>query len=354
MLLGHALRVTPFFSFAPHRSPETRALVKRPSRKSDVVFEPVMCSRSMRELDRTLSAIAPKQVAVSLVGESGTGKEVLARRIHDLSPRHAAPFIPINCAAVPETLFESELFGHEKGSFTGATERMRGKIEPAHGGTLFLDEIGDMPLGVQGKLLRFLENQRFMRVGGSEKISVDVRLISATLRPLEEEVKAGRFRGDLYYRIQGIQLDVPPLRARQEDLVALIQQLLAQLSSRHGVAPVRLTRAALVLLRGYSWPGNIRELRNVLEFVAVLRAGKRVRVEDLPPLLLSKVSASAPARAHPATSCLEVSLDQPLRRSVTSIIEAALALESGNQLRTARRLGISTRTIQRHLATAPR
>jgi DNA-binding NtrC family response regulator len=167
---------------------------------------------------------------------------------------------------------------------------MRGKIEPAHGGTLFLDEIGDMPLAVQGKLLRFLENQKFMRVGGSEKISVDVRLVSATLRPLEREVQAGRFRGDLYYRIQGVQLEVPPLRSRQADLAPLVQQLLLQLASRHGVAPVKLTRSALAVLRRYSWPGNIRELRNVLELVAVLRAGKRVRVEDLP-------RASAPRRS---------------------------------------------------------
>jgi len=313
-----------------------------------------MCSRSMRELDRMLRAIAPKQVAISLVGESGTGKEVLARRIHDLSARHSGPFIPINCAAVPEALFESELFGHEKGSFTGATERMRGKIEPAHGGTLFLDEIGDMPLGVQGKLLRFLENQKFMRVGGSEKISVDVRIVCATLRPLEEEVKAGRFRGDLYYRIQGIQLQVPPLRARQADLAPLIQQLLAQLSSRHGSEPVKLTRAALAQLRSYPWPGNIRELRNVLELVAVLRAGKRARVEDLPPVLRSRpFGAASPASPRPAAGNLEVPLDQPLRRSVAQIIQAALTLENGNQSRAARRLGISSRTIQRHLAGAP-
>jgi DNA-binding NtrC family response regulator len=328
--------------------------MRRTHRTTDVVFEPILRSRSMRDLDRTLRAIAPKQIAVSLIGESGTGKEVLARRIHDLSARRSGPFIPINCAAVPEALFESELFGHEKGSFTGATERMRGKIEPAHGGTLFLDEIGDMPLGVQGKLLRFLENQKFMRVGGSEKISVDVRLVCATLRPLEDEVKAGRFRGDLYYRIQGIQLEVPPLRARQADLAPLIQQLLAQLSSRHGVEPVTLTRAALAQLRSHAWPGNIRELRNVLELVAVLRAGKRVRAQDLPAALRSKANGADPAACPGlAPANLEVPLDQPLRRSVEQIIHAALALEDGNQSRAARRLGISSRTIQRYLAGAP-
>ena len=321
-------------------------------RRQSRPLEPILLSRSMRELDRTLRAVAPKDVAVSLVGESGTGKEVLARRIHALSPRQAGPFTPINCAAVPEALFESELFGHEKGSFTGATERMRGKIEPAHGGTLFLDEIGDMPLSVQGKLLRFLENQKFMRVGGSEKISVDVRLVCATLRPLEEEVKAGRFRADLFYRVQGIQLEVPPLRERPADLAPLIRQLLGQLSARHGLELARLTRPALAALRRHAWPGNIRELRNVLELAAVLRAGKRVRVEDLPATL--RVAApAAPARAAATGALLELTLDQPLRRSISQIIEATLELEQGNQSRTARRLGVSSRTIQRYLAATP-
>jgi len=307
-----------------------------------------MRSRCMREVDRTLRAVAPREVSVSIVGESGTGKEILARRIHDLSARRAGPFIPINCAAVPEALFESELFGHEKGSFTGASERARGKIEPAHGGTLFLDEIGDMPLAVQGKLLRFLENQKFMRVGGSEKISVDVRVVSATLRPLAAEVEAGRFRADLYYRIQGVQLDVPPLRERGADLLPLVRQLTAQLSARHGLEPVRLSRSALALLESHRWPGNIRELRNVLERLALLRPGKRVRVEDLPAALRDRERAAAAPAVRSAR--LEVSLDRDLRTSVGDIIRAALALEDGNQTRAARRLGISARTIQRHLS----
>ena len=326
--------------------------MRRSARPADVVFQPVMRSRAMRELDSTLRAVAAKQIAISLVGESGSGKEVLARRIHELSPRRSGPFVPINCAAVPEALFESELFGHEKGSFTGATERMKGKIEPAHGGTLFLDEIGELPMAGQAKLLRFLENQKFTRVGGSEKISVDVRVVSATLRPLEEDVRSGRFRADLFYRIQGIQLQVPPLRERQADLGPLIQQLLAQLAARHGLEPVRLTRATQALLRHYSWPGNIRELRNVLELVAVLRAGKRVRPEDLPATLHGLASAPQEAQRLPAARSLEVSLDQPLRRSVAQIIQAALALENANQTRAARRLGISARTIQRHLTGA--
>src|SRR5690349_14111174 len=178
----------------------------------------------MRQVEQVLRAVAGKEVIVTLVGESGAGKEVLARRIHELSERRTGPFVPINCAAIPEALFESELFGHERGAFTGATERALGKIQASAGGTLFLDEIGEMPMNVQAKLLRFLENRKFMRVGGTTKISVDSRLISATLRPLEQDVQAGRFRPDLYYRIQGITLTVPPLRDRHADLAPLVQQ----------------------------------------------------------------------------------------------------------------------------------
>src|SRR5579863_9736595 len=198
-------------------------------RQIDVVFEPVMASTAMRQLDRVLRTVAPKDVTVTLIGESGTGKEVLARRVHELSARRGGPFVPINCAAIPEALFESELFGHEKGAFTGASERAHGKIEAAGGGTLFLDEIGEMPLGVQAKLLRFLEGRRFMRVGGSTKINVDTRLVCATLRPIEAEVKAGRFRADLFYRIQGISLRVPALRERPGDITPLVQQFVAEL-----------------------------------------------------------------------------------------------------------------------------
>jgi DNA-binding NtrC family response regulator len=334
--------------------PPGGGLMKRRRASSDVVFEPILRSPAMRRLDRMLRTLAPKEVGVSLVGESGTGKEILARRIHDLSPRRTGPFVPINCAAVPEALFESELFGHEKGSFTGATELMRGKLEPAHGGTLFLDEIGDMPLSAQGKLLRFLENQKFMRVGGATKISVDVRVVCATLRPLEEEIAQGRFRGDLYYRIQGIKLEVPPLRERQADLRPLIEQLLSQLGAKHGTLPVRMSRAALAALRRYAWPGNIRELRNVLELVALLRAGKLVRVEDLPTALRqASLAPNDPSPESPvasrARSSIEVPLDQPLRESQAQIIAAVLEREAGNRSRAAQQLGISVRTIQRHL-----
>lgn len=325
-------------------------------RQIDVVFEPVMASAAMRQLDRVLRTVAPKDVTVTLIGESGTGKEVLARRVHELSARRSGPFVPINCAAIPEALFESELFGHEKGAFTGASGRAHGKIEAASGGTLFLDEVGEMPLAVQAKLLRFLEGRRFMRVGGNTKISVDTRLVCATLRPLHEEVQAGRFRGDLFYRIQGITLKVPLLRERPADIGPLVQQFVGELSAKHGVRPPRVGRRTLSVLKSYEWPGNVRELRNAVEFLCVLRGGRLARPRDLPEL----VRDAAPKPEHPPDpglgddETLQVSLTRPLDETVERILAAALALEGGNRSRTARRLGLSLRTLQRYAARGPR
>lgn len=329
-----------------------------PRRPLDVVFEPVMCSAAMRELDRVLRVVAVKDIAVTLVGKSGSGKEVLARRIHQLSDRRTGPFVPINCAAIPDSLFESELFGHERGAFTGANQRSLGKVEVANGGTLFLDELGEMPLAVQAKLLRFLEHRRFMRVGGTTKIDVDARLLCATSRPLDRDVASGRFRDDLFYRIQGVTLAVPPLRERRADIVPLVRQFVAELSARHSVTPPHLTRAALTRLQGYDWPGNVRELKSVIELCCLLRAGRPVRLEDLPAALQPAGSELAgdralPNRAAASPRSLTISLDDPLARILRQVLEAALALEDGNRSRAARRLGISVRTIQRHLALEP-
>ncbi|APR87447.1 Flagellar regulatory protein FleQ [Minicystis rosea] len=310
----------------------------------------MMKSSAMRRLDDVLKSVAPKDVAVTLIGESGTGKEVLARRIHELSDRRKGPFIPINCAAIPESLFESELFGHEKGAFTGAVERARGKVEAAEAGTLFLDEVGEMPLAMQAKLLRFLENRRFMRVGGSVKVQANVRLLFATLRPLEDEVREGRFRADLYYRIQGITITVPPLRERAPDIGSLLAQFLTQLSAKHGANVPRLSRGAKAALLAYAWPGNVRELRNVVEMLCLLRGGKQVRVRDLPPVLQQAAAQQSAPALPPADGALTISLDEPLDRLVAQIIDAAIALEHGNRARAAARLGISVRTIQRHAA----
>jgi len=307
-----------------------------------------MRSAAMRRLDRTLKLVAAKDVAITLMGESGTGKEVLARRIHELSERRRGPFVPINCAAIPEALFESELFGHERGAFTGASERAKGKVEAAATGTLFLDEIGEMPLPMQAKLLRFLENRRYMRVGGTTKLDADVRLLFATLRPLEEDVRTGRFRADLYYRIQGIVLEIPPLRARQADIGPLTEQFVQQLCSRHGTAPPKLTRSTKLALATYPWPGNVRELRNVVEMLCLLRSGSTVRVADLPATLRKPPRGARELQPH--SDALSVSLDQPLESMIEELIEAVILAEHGNQTRAAKRLHISVRTIQRHAA----
>jgi transcriptional regulator with PAS, ATPase and Fis domain len=299
-----------------------------------------MASPVMRAFDRMLRAVAAKDVTVTFVGESGSGKEVMARRLHDLSPRRGGPFVPINCAAIPDALFESELFGHERGAFTGATERSEGKVEMAAGGTLFLDEIAEMPLALQPKLLRFLETHRFMRVGGTKKLDVDVRVVLATLRPIEEDVRAGRFRADLFYRIQAIMLTIPPLRERRRDIPALIDAFLAQLAAIHDCAPPKLTRSARAALLAYDWPGNVRQLRNAIEFVTILRAGQTVRVQDLPP----GFSRTGPASAG---DTLAVDTEQPLEAIVDRVVEHVIAAEQGNLTRAAQRLGVSIRTLQR-------
>jgi DNA-binding NtrC family response regulator len=307
-----------------------------------------MRSLAMRRIDQILQTVAPKDVTVTLIGESGTGKEILARRTHELSLRRQGPFIPINCAAIPDALFESELFGHERGAFTGANERTIGKVQAAEGGTLFLDEIGELPLLLQAKLLRFLENRRYMRVGGSTKMQADVRLVFATLRPLEQEVREGRFRADLFYRIQGVTLNVPTLRERRADVAPLLAQFASQLASQHGVERPRFTRQARAALMQYAWPGNVRELRNVVETLCLLRGGREARLSDLPEAM-RRPSKVAPPTATATTVTL--SLDQPLEILVGTIVQSALALEGGNRTRAAARLGVSVRTLQRYVAS---
>ncbi len=307
-----------------------------------VVLEPVMASPVMRSFDRFLRAVACKEVTVTFTGESGSGKEVMARRLHEMSPRRGGPFVPINCAAIPEALFESELFGHERGAYTGANERAAGKIAGANGGTLFLDEIAEMPLSLQAKLLRFLETRRYMRVGGAKKIEADVRLVLATLRPLEQEVRVGRFRADLYYRIQGIVLDVPPLRERRRDIPQLLDAFIAQLSAIHDVRPPVFVRSTRAVLTAYDWPGNVRELRNVVELLCILREGKSVRVQDLPPAV-----RQGRADAGPNGDSIVVPTARPLAEIMDLVIDAAISAEHGNLTRAAQRLRVSVRTLQR-------
>ena len=309
-----------------------------------------MRSKAMRDVDRIVRAVASKHVTLTLIGESGAGKEVLARRAHELSERRRGPFVPINCAAIPETLFESEIFGHERGAFTGANERVRGRIEAADGGTLFMDEIGEMPMSMQAKLLRFLENKKFMRVGGTVKIDADVRLMFATLRPLEQETRAGRFRADLLYRIQGITLNVPSLRDRRADIGTLLDQFLSQLCARHAVRRPRITRNAKALLLQYDWPGNVRELKNVVEALCILREGRPVREIDLPENIRSRMETTPPETGATG-SRVTLDLNEGLETLVRRIVERALASSRGDKIKAAAQLRVSPRTVQRYVAS---
>jgi transcriptional regulator with GAF, ATPase, and Fis domain len=239
----------------------------------------------LRAAIRLLQRVGPTESTVLLTGESGTGKELFARAIHALSPRAPRPCVALNCAAIPETLIENELFGHEKGAFTGADRRQPGRFEQAEGGTLFLDEIGELPVGVQGKVLRVLEERTFERVGGGRTLRADVRLVAATNRDLAAMVEDGDFRADLFFRLNVFPIELPPLRERASDVPLLARHLLAEIARRHHVEPPRLENDAAELLATQPWPGNVRELANVLERAVILAEGPAIRAADLRPLL---------------------------------------------------------------------
>ncbi len=236
---------------------------------------------------RLLERVAPTESTVLLTGESGTGKELFARAIHAVSPRRSGPFVAVNCAAIPEALLENELFGHEKGAFTGAHRRQSGRFEQARGGTLLLDEVGELSAGVQGKVLRVLEERTFERVGGSQTLKADVRLIAATNRGLKEMVEAGEFRADLYFRLEVFPIELPPLRDRSSDVPLIARHLLERIAGRHRRAAPQLTTGAEELLARQAWPGNVRQLANVLERAVILTESARLGAADLKPLLSS-------------------------------------------------------------------
>ncbi len=274
---------------------------------------------------RLLRRVAPTETTVLLLGESGTGKELFARALHALSPRKAGPFVAVNCAAIPESLLENELFGHERGAFTGAHRREPGRFERARGGTLLLDEIGELPAAVQGKILRVLEERTYERVGSAEPQRADVRLIAATNRDLQAMVEAGEFRSDLYFRLSVFPLELPPLRERASDVGPLARYLLARLAERHGLEPPELTPAAGERLQAQEWPGNVRQLANVLERAVILRPGGRLGVAEVEEALSGA--------------------EQGERRQ----LEEALERTRGDKRLAAEELGISYRTLLRRV-----
>ena len=283
------------------------------------------------DLLETVDRIAARDVSVLVTGESGTGKELIARRLHARSPRAGGPFVAVNCAALPETLAESELFGHERGAFTGADRQRRGRFEEANGGTLFLDEVGELSAPLQAKLLRVLEERVVRRLGGAEDLAVDVRLVAATNRELADAVGQGSFRQDLYFRLAVVPLELPPLRERPGDVAMLASHLVGQLAARHRVTASPLEADALAALERHDWPGNVRELRNVLERALVVRGGAPIRVQDL--------ALAAPG--SPAGGGVPLDRDAREREAVLEALRRA----GGNREEAARLLGVSVRTL---------
>ncbi|MFN8626935.1 MAG: sigma-54 dependent transcriptional regulator [Candidatus Binatia bacterium] len=310
------------------------------------VFENLVgSSAAMQAIYELIRQVAPAKTAVLITGETGTGKELVARAVHNLSPRRDKLFVPLNCAAIPQDLLESELFGHVRGAFTGAQMERTGKFELADGGTLFLDEIGDMAYPLQAKLLRVLQEGIIERIGSNKPIQVDVRVVSSTNRDLSAAIRDGTFREDLYYRLNVFHIDLPPLRARQDDIPRLAQFFLAAFGREMGKGALRLAADAPAALVRYPWPGNVRELRNLMERAAVLCAGTQVDVDML--RMLSPASAAAPATegvaAVPAADNLQ--LESAVEEVERKLILRALGAANDNKADAARLLGVSERTL---------
>ena len=316
---------------------ETRLLRERLDEKYS--FESIIGrSPEMLEIFRLVEQVAPSQASILITGESGTGKELIAQAIHQRSPRRDAPFVKVSCAALPETLLESELFGHERGAFTGALARRPGRFEIAAGGTIFLDEIGDIPLGMQVKLLRFLQERQFERVGGNQTLTVDVRVIAATHRSLSALIREGKFREDLYYRLNVIEIPMPPLRARAHDIPLLVNFFVRRAATANSKEIDGLTDEALAALLAYEWPGNVRELEHAIERAVILTRGREMDLSLFPSL----PKAPQAARQDNGPVIPGASLETIERHAIQRTLEAV----GGSTSRAAAILKISARTIQ--------
>ena len=300
-------------------------------------------SHAMKEIFEVVEQVAPTRATVLLMGESGTGKEVFAKAIHQLSPRAKQPFVAVHCAALAPALLESELFGHEKGAFTGAHERRIGRFEQAQGGTLFLDEIGEIDASIQVKLLRFLGERTFERVGSNKTLTADVRLIAATNKTLEELVKAGTFREDLFFRLRVVEIVLPPLRERAGDIPLLAQRFLKEFAAENEKTVNEFSPDALELLMHYSWPGNVRELRTAIEHAVVLCRGGKISARDLPPSLRSAGSPAVQSATALAAN------DLTIKEAEKQLIVRALKETNGNRTLAAEKIGMSRRTFHRKL-----
>lgn len=315
---------------------------RAPARKSSPSLGgPIIRSEALRRVYAQAARAAESSLSVLLLGETGVGKDVLARSIHETSPRAQQPFIPLNCAALAETLLESELFGHEKGVFTGADAAREGLFEAAQGGTVFLDEVGDLPKATQGKLLRVLEDRRVRRIGARVFREIDVRFVAATNQDLEAEAENGTFRRDLFFRIAGIVLTVPPLRERPEEVAPLAERFARMLCEKSGRTPPRIAPAAMELLERYAWPGNVRELRNVVEQSVALCEEDEVQAEHLPP----KFVAQGATHRSPKVESLREELRDLEKQEIITTLET----HGGNQTLAAKALGISRRTLLHRL-----
>jgi DNA-binding NtrC family response regulator len=308
-------------------------------------------SAAMRKLLGTIDRISRYKANVLLLGESGTGKELIARALHARGPRRSSLFVPVNCATLGHDILENELFGHERGAFTGANDRKKGLFELADGGTLFLDEIAEMDPSTQAKLLRVLERNEFRRVGGTTKVKVDSSVIAATHRNLEESIRAGKFREDLYYRLKVVTIVVPPLRERKEDIPSLIDAFIADFNRRHGGKIQGIAPQALKILMEYDWPGNVREIKNAVESAAVLATGDTIGPDSFAELLTRSAARgvpSAPAPAPPGPGSISIALGTPLAEVERQIILATLR-QSESRATAARMLGIGLRTLYTRL-----
>lgn len=302
-------------------------------------------SKKMQEIFRLVEMVAPSTASVLITGASGTGKELVARTIHDLSPRRPKPFVAINCAAIPETLIESEIFGHEKGAFTGALERRTGCFELAEGGTLLLDEIGEMPIATQAKLLRVLEDRKLRRLGSKVETTVDVRVLAATNKVPEDAVARGELRNDLYYRLNVFNIHMPVLREHREDIPELVHTLLAEMGAKHGRQVATVSEAVLNAFRNYTWPGNVRELRNTLERAVIVCEGPVIETKYLPPGF-----GHAPVRPSvDDADSIRVGVGTTVGEAERLLILKTLESTNNNKTRAAEILGISLKTLHNKL-----